>query len=153
MTPSVRFISLVTILVTGCANDEPIASDKVEVIIETPQSEKALINSVWRTVDETNMIRILRLDSAIKGWQVLRLTKTNCQCVFYLPLNKMQGSIEYSNRDSGHACQLIPKFDVMQIPMDEIEKCKKQPQFNHFTFTAGVFTLHDQVEDTNQVFY
>lgn len=153
MTLSIALIPFCAILVAGCANDEPVVLDKVKAIVVAPQSEKTLINSIWRTGDETNQIRILRLDSSIKGWQVLRLAKTNCQCIFYLPLDKTQGDIEYSNKDRGHACQLIPKFDVMQVPDNEIEKCKKQPQFKYFTFVAGVFTLHDQAEDTNQVFH
>lgn len=153
MTLSIALIPFCAILVAGCANDEPVVLDKVKTIAVVPQSKKTLINSIWRTGDETNQIRILRLDSAIKGWQVLRSEKANCQCIFYLPLDKTQGDIEYSNKDRGYACQLIPRLDAMQVSVDEIEKCKKQPQFKYFTFIAGVFTLHDQVENTNQVFY
>lgn len=153
MSPVVALTIFVFILVTGCADNEPVMTDKIEVIIKSPQSEKRLTNSLWSTTDETNQIRILQLDSTIKGWQVLHSAKANCQCIFYLPLNKTQGEVEYSNREKAYSCSLLPRSEILQIPIQEIERCKMQPQFSHFTFIAGVFTLKNPVKDINQIFY
>lgn len=150
-----RFVILFVLgaMIAACADDKATAPDEIQIIAETPQNEKTLTDNIWQTHDATNTIRILRLDSTIKGWQALSLERSNCRCILYLPLNKNKGHIDYRNRDTGNACQLLPKVEVMQIPIDEVEKCKKQTQFKSFTFIAGIFTLYDPIKKINQVFY
>ena len=151
-----RFVILIPLgilLVVSCSDDKAIALSSVAAPVEIPQNEKTLTGNLWRTTDDMNQIRVLQLDSTIKGWQALSFEKSNCHCILYLPLNKIQGSIDYRDRDNGKACQLLPKIEIMQIPIDEVEKCKRQSQFNSFTFTAGVFTLHNPTNNTDQVLY
>ena len=151
-----RFVILIPLgilLVVSCSDDKVIAPSSAEVSVEVPQNKKTLTGSMWRTADDINQIRVLRLDSTVKGWQALSFEKSNCHCILYLPPNKTQGVIEYRDRDNGKACQLLPKIEIMQIPVGEVEKCKGQSRFNSFTFTAGVLTLYNPINNIDQVFY
>ena len=151
-----RFVILIPLgilLAVGCSDDKATVINSVEIPAQTPQNEKTLTGNLWRTADDINQIRVLQLDSTIKGWQALNFEKSNCHCILYLTLNRTQGIIDYRDRDNGKACQLLPKFEIMQVPVDEVKSCKEQPLFNSFTFTAGVLTLYNPMNNIDQVFY